>query len=267
MTAEKFEAILAAQMPDAREARRAPTSWSTRPTGVEAAREQVAAILAALRARGEAGEVTAMAREIVLDTETTGLDPQQGHRLIEIACVELEDYVPTGQHFHCYIHPEREIDADAERVHGISLAFLDGQADASTTPRWCDALLEFVGDAPLVAHNAGFDREFVNHELARLGRAVLHEKRWVDTLAMAQSAFPGRAQFARRPVQAVQGLAGRAREARGADRRPAAGAGLSGASRRPRGAASTLPRRSSPASPRWSPSPPTASARAPSPPA
>jgi DNA polymerase-3 subunit epsilon len=133
-----------------------------------------------------------MAREIVLDTETTGLEPQQGHRLIEIACVELEDYVPTGRHFHCYINPEREIDADAERVHGISLAFL---ADKPTFdhPDVVDALLEFVGEATLVAHNAGFDRKFVNHELARIGRGILQEKRWVDSLAIAQGRFPGAA--------------------------------------------------------------------------
>ncbi|HEX4742185.1 MAG TPA: DNA polymerase III subunit epsilon [Caulobacteraceae bacterium] len=133
-----------------------------------------------------------MAREIVLDTETTGLDPQEGHRLIEVACVELEDYVPTGRHFHCYVNPEREIDADAERVHGISLSFL---ADKPTFdhPEVVDALLEFVGDAPLIAHNAGFDRKFVNYELARLGRAALHEKRWVDSLAIAQTRFPGAA--------------------------------------------------------------------------
>ena len=82
-----------------------------------------------------------MAREIVLDTETTGLDPQQGHRLIEIACVELEDYVPTGAHFHCYINPERDIDADAERVHGISRAFLDDKPTFDH-PEVVDALLE-----------------------------------------------------------------------------------------------------------------------------
>ncbi|MBV8682509.1 MAG: DNA polymerase III subunit epsilon [Caulobacteraceae bacterium] len=133
-----------------------------------------------------------MAREIVLDTETTGLDPQQGHRLIEVACVELEDYVPTGRHFHCYINPERDIDADAERVHGISIAFL---ADMPTFdhPDVVDALLEFVGDAQLIAHNAGFDRKFINHELARIGRKTLQERRWVDSLALAQTRFPGAA--------------------------------------------------------------------------
>lgn len=131
-----------------------------------------------------------MAREIVLDTETTGLDPRSGHRLVEIACVELEDFVPTGRSFHRYIHPERDIDPDAERVHGLSLAFL------ADKPRFSDAevsqaLLDFIGDAQLVAHNAGFDRGFVNDELARAGREGFPEHRWVDTLPLAQRRFPG----------------------------------------------------------------------------
>lgn len=131
-----------------------------------------------------------MKREIVLDVETTGLSPRQGHRIIEIACVEIEDFLPTGRHFHAYVHPERDIDPDAERVHGISLAFLEGK------PRFADpvvaaALAEFVGEATLVAHNAGFDREFVNHELTLAGHPILPEPRWIDTLALAQRRFPG----------------------------------------------------------------------------
>jgi DNA polymerase-3 subunit epsilon len=131
-----------------------------------------------------------MRREIVLDTETTGLDTRRGDRIIEIACVELDDYTPTGRHFHCYIDPERDIDPDAERVHGISRAFLTGK------PRFADpevatAFLTFVADSPLVAHNAGFDRGFVNYELALAGLAILPEDRWVDTLALAQQRFPG----------------------------------------------------------------------------
>ena len=129
-----------------------------------------------------------MARAIVLDTETTGLDPRTGHRLIEIGCVEVVDYMPTGRTFHRYIHPERDIDPEAERVHGISLAMLEGK------PRFhevCEDFLEFVTDAPLVAHNAAFDRGFINHELERCGREVLHEPRWVDTLSLAQKRFPG----------------------------------------------------------------------------
>ena len=131
-----------------------------------------------------------MAREIVLDTETTGLDPRSGHRLVEIACVELEDFLPTGRSFHRYVHPEREIDPEAERVHGLSLAFL------SDKPRFaeaevCEALLAFIGEAAVVAHNAPFDRGFINHELERAGRSGLPEPRWVDTLPLAQKRFPG----------------------------------------------------------------------------
>ncbi|HEY5105444.1 MAG TPA: DNA polymerase III subunit epsilon [Caulobacteraceae bacterium] len=131
-----------------------------------------------------------MPREIVLDTETTGLDPRRGHRVIEIACVELDDLMPTGRHFHCYIDPERDIDPDAERVHGISSAFLSGK------PRFADtavaaALIEFIGEAALVAHNASFDRGFVNSELDRAGHPIFPEHRWVDTLALAQKRFPG----------------------------------------------------------------------------
>jgi DNA polymerase-3 subunit epsilon len=131
-----------------------------------------------------------MAREIVLDTETTGLDPRDGHRVIEIACVELRDYLPTGAHFHCYINPERDIDPDAERVHGLSRTFLSDKpvfADAEIAL----ALLDFVGDAPLIAHNAGFDRDFLNHELAMAGLPVMAAPRWIDSLALAQSRYPG----------------------------------------------------------------------------
>jgi DNA polymerase-3 subunit epsilon len=131
-----------------------------------------------------------MAREIVLDTETTGLDPRTGHRLIEIACVELEDFVPTGRTFHRYMHPDREIDPEAERVHGVSLAFL-ADKPRFHEPEVCDAFLDFLGDAVLIAHNAAFDRGFINHELGRIGRAPLVETRWIDTLALAQKRFPG----------------------------------------------------------------------------
>ncbi len=129
-----------------------------------------------------------MARHLVLDTETTGLDPRTGHRLIEIACVEVIDFIPTANNFHEYVHPDREIDADAERVHGISLAFLKDK------PRFheiVDRFLEFVGDDPIVAHNAPFDRSFVNAELARLGRTPPPDDRWIDTLALAKKKFPG----------------------------------------------------------------------------
>ncbi len=131
-----------------------------------------------------------MARHIVLDTETTGLDPRSGHRLIEIACVEVVDYIPTGKSFHRYVQPDRAIDPDAERVHGISLASLKDK------PRFhesvvCDEFLAFVGDDPIVAHNAPFDRGFVNAELERAGRPVTPDHRWVDTLVIAKKKFPG----------------------------------------------------------------------------
>ena len=131
-----------------------------------------------------------MAREIVLDTETTGLDPKTGHRLVEVGCVELIDYLPTGRTFHRYIHPDRDIDPDAERVHGISLAFL-ADKPRFHQPEVCDAMLDFIGDSDLVAHNAPFDRGFINAELKRAGRPILEDSRWIDSLPLAQKKFPG----------------------------------------------------------------------------
>ena len=131
-----------------------------------------------------------MAREIVLDTETTGLDPRHGHRLIEVACVELHNFLPTGRNFHCFVDPERDIDPDAERVHGISRAFLIGKP-VFAHDSVGRAFLEFVADAALIAHNAPFDRGFLNHELDRAGHPVLPESRWIDTLTLAQKRFPG----------------------------------------------------------------------------
>ncbi len=129
-----------------------------------------------------------MAREIVLDTETTGLDPRFGHRLVEIGCVELEDFVPTGRHFHRYVDPERDMDADAERVHGLSTHFLRGK------PKFydlCDELLDFIGGATVIAHNAAFDRNFVNFELERANRPIVVETQWLCTHVLAQKRFPG----------------------------------------------------------------------------
>src|SRR5215475_13868261 len=104
-------------------------------------------------------------REVVLDTETTGLDPADGHRIIEIGCVELIDHFPTGRSWQCYLNPERDMPAEAERVHGISGAFL---ADKPRFAAVVTELLEFLGDAPLVIHNAGFDLKFLNAEFARV---------------------------------------------------------------------------------------------------
>lgn len=126
-------------------------------------------------------------REIVVDTETTGLDPADGHRIVEIGCIELLNHVPTGQHFHRYINPEREMDADAFAVHGITDEML---ADKPRFAEIVDELLAFIGDGRLVIHNAEFDLRFLNHELKRIGRpplACAHE----DTLALARRQFPG----------------------------------------------------------------------------
>ncbi len=131
-----------------------------------------------------------MSREIVIDTETTGLEPSAGHRIVEIACVELENLLPTGRHFHRYVDPEREIDVDAQRVHGISNAFLVGKPRFAD-PEVADAFLEFIDGADLIAHNAAFDRGFVDHELLRAARPSTLPSRWVDTLALAQKRFPG----------------------------------------------------------------------------
>src|SRR5689334_17593945 len=108
-------------------------------------------------------------REIVLDTETTGLDPYQGHRLIEIGCIELFNRVPTGQVFHHYVHPERDIPEEAFRVHGISL---DQLKDKPRFQEIADDLIAFLGDAPLVIHNAAFDMGFINAELERAQRPL-----------------------------------------------------------------------------------------------
>ncbi|WP_333587220.1 DNA polymerase III subunit epsilon [Phenylobacterium sp.] len=133
-----------------------------------------------------------MPREIVLDTETTGFEPREGHRLVELACLEIEDFIPTGRSFHCYIDPERDMPPEAEKVHGLSADFLRGKpkfAEACVV----EAFLDFVGDAPIVAHNAAFDRTFINHELGLCGRVEIEEIRWVDTLALAKARFPGMA--------------------------------------------------------------------------
>ena len=129
-----------------------------------------------------------MAREIILDTETTGFDPRQGHRMVEIGCIEIEDLLPTGRTFHRYINPERHIDAEVVRVHGVTN---EKVADAPKFRDLSDELLDFIGDAPVVAHNAAFDRAFINFELELCGRAIVPEARWVDTLALALKRFPG----------------------------------------------------------------------------
>ena len=126
-------------------------------------------------------------REIVIDTETTGLDPQDGHRIVEIACLELLHHVPTGRRFHCYLNPERDMPADALLVHGLTAEFLAAQPPFAAV---ADELAVFIAGDRLVIHNAEFDLAFLNAELARLGRAPLACP-FVDTLAVARQRFPG----------------------------------------------------------------------------
>ena len=127
-------------------------------------------------------------REIVFDTETTGLDPKTGDRMVEIGCVEMVNLVPTGATFHAYYNPERDMPAGAEAVHGLSAAFL------SDKPLFRDSfqeLLDFLGDAPLIAHNAGFDFGFLNAELTLCGREPVCMTRMVDTVQIAKKRHPG----------------------------------------------------------------------------
>ena len=127
-------------------------------------------------------------REIVFDTETTGLSYSAGHRLVEIGCVELINRVPTGRHFHRYVNPDRDMPVEAFAVHGLSEAFL---ADKPRFHEICDELIEFLGDCPLIAHNAMFDLGFMNGELKACGRAMLPVDRIVDTLQIARAKHPG----------------------------------------------------------------------------
>jgi DNA polymerase III subunit epsilon len=127
-------------------------------------------------------------REIVFDTETTGLDPYQGHRLVEIGCIELYNRIPSGQTFHRYINPERDVPAEAFAVHGLSADFLKDKPSFADV---ADDFLSFVGDAPLIAHNATFDLGFLNAEFERCGKGLLVRERLVDTLALARRKHPG----------------------------------------------------------------------------
>jgi DNA polymerase-3 subunit epsilon len=129
-----------------------------------------------------------MLREVVFDTETTGLDPYQGHRLIEIGCIELVNRIPTGQVFHRYVNPQRDIPAEAFAVHGLSAEFL---GDKPLFGEVAGELVDFLGDAPLIAHNAAFDLGFLNAELERVERPSIPRARLVDTLLLARRKYPG----------------------------------------------------------------------------
>ena len=127
-------------------------------------------------------------REVVLDTETTGLDPAVGHRIVEIGCVELLNHVATGKTWQAYINPERDMPEEAFAVHGLSETFL---ADKPTFHAVVDDFMAFVGDSKLVIHNADFDLKFINAELAALDRVAISRERAVDTVSMARRKFPG----------------------------------------------------------------------------
>lgn len=129
-----------------------------------------------------------MQREIVLDTETTGLDPASGHRVIEIGCVELMGRIRSGKSFHCYLNPERDVPAEAYAVHGIASEFL---RDKPLFAAVADDFLEFLQDSPLVIHNAAFDMKFVNYELQQCSRPLLPFERAIDTVQIARRLFPG----------------------------------------------------------------------------
>jgi len=129
-----------------------------------------------------------VSREIVLDTETTGIEPREGHRIIEIAAIELMNLLPTGRSFHTLLNPERDIPADASRIHGMT------SRDVESAPLFAaqvDAWLDFMADAPIIAHNAPFDFMHLDAELKRIGRPALPTQRMVDTLALAKTRFPG----------------------------------------------------------------------------
>jgi len=127
-------------------------------------------------------------REIIFDTETTGFDPATGDRMVEIGCIEMVSRVMTGKHYHAYFNPQRPMPAAAEQVHGLSDRFL---SDKPTFGDKADELLAFLGDSPLVAHNASFDFGFLNHELQYCGRPPVSMDRMVDTVALARVKNPG----------------------------------------------------------------------------
>ena len=127
-------------------------------------------------------------REVVLDTETTGLEPAEGHRVVEVGAVELVNHIPSGRRFQRYLDPERDMPEGAERVHGLTRAFL---AEHRRFAEEADAILDFIGDAKLVMHNAPFDLGFLNAELERIGRPPIPVERTLDTLAIARRKFPG----------------------------------------------------------------------------
>jgi len=127
-------------------------------------------------------------REICLDIETTGLDPKDGHKIIEIACVELVNKIKTGKFFHCYVNPRREVPQEAFAIHGISTEFLQ---DKPIFDHIVYEFLDFIGNTPIIIHNAAFDTKFLNHELKNIGLEPLKKENIIDSLLLARAKFPG----------------------------------------------------------------------------
>ena len=127
-------------------------------------------------------------RQVVLDTETTGFEPAEGHRIVEIGCVELFDHLPTGRTYRAYLNPERLVPPETTRVHGLTDEFL---ADKPKFAEVVEEFLEFLGDAALVIHNASFDLKFVNSELHRVGKSPIPHARAIDTIEIAKAKIPG----------------------------------------------------------------------------
>ena len=127
-------------------------------------------------------------KEIVLDTETTGLSVKEGHRIVEIGCIELDNQIPTNKKFHCILNPDRKVSDDAYKIHGYSDEFL---ADKKKFPDICDEFLNFIGEKKLIIHNASFDISHLNNELTKVGKNILKMERVTDTLELARIKFPG----------------------------------------------------------------------------
>ena len=127
-------------------------------------------------------------KEIVLDTETTGLEVKEGHRIVEIGCIELENQIPTSKKFHCYLNPERKVSEKALKIHGYSDEFLSTQKKFLEV---CDEFLNFIKDKKLIIHNAEFDLSHLNNELSLLGKGKIDNRNIIDTLELARNKFPG----------------------------------------------------------------------------
>ena len=127
-------------------------------------------------------------REIVLDTETTGLSPDKGDRVVEIGCVELINHVPTSNTFQVYLNPEREMDEGAQRIHGLTNEFLQ---DKPKFEAIAEDFISYIGESKIIAHNASFDINFLNSELSRLNKAKISQERVIDTLKIAREKYPG----------------------------------------------------------------------------